>query len=149
LRIEHVGSTSVPGLGAKPVIDILLVVADSADEPAYVPILESAGYSLRIREPDWHQHRMLKGPDIDINLHIFSAGCPEIARMVSFRDWLRANAADRALYEQTKLDLARCEWADVQQYADAKTAVVGEIMRRISERQTQSPDRLSPNPAGS
>jgi GrpB-like predicted nucleotidyltransferase (UPF0157 family) len=51
LQIEHIGSTSVPGLAANPIIDILLVVADSSDEPAYVPILERASYSLRIREP--------------------------------------------------------------------------------------------------
>ncbi len=75
LGVEHAGSTSVPGLAAKPVIDLVLVVADSADEDAWLPALESAGYVLRIREPEWHQHRMLKGPDTDINLHVFSAGC--------------------------------------------------------------------------
>ena len=95
LRIEHTGSTSVPGLAAKPIIDILLVVADSSDEPAYVPILESAGYSLRIREPNWHEHRMFKGPAADINLHVFSSDCREINRILNFRDWLRSNAADR------------------------------------------------------
>jgi GrpB-like predicted nucleotidyltransferase (UPF0157 family) len=62
LQIEHIGSTSVPGLIAKPIIDILLVLGDSADEPSYVPALEAAGYVLRIREPDWHQHRLFKGP---------------------------------------------------------------------------------------
>src|SRR5438445_3523593 len=72
--VEHVGSTSVPGLIAKPIIDILLVVADSADEPSYVPALEAAGYVLRIREPDWHQHRLFKGPDTNINLHVFTQG---------------------------------------------------------------------------
>jgi GrpB-like predicted nucleotidyltransferase (UPF0157 family) len=149
LRIEHVGSTSVSGLAAKPVIDILLVVADSADEAGYMPSLESAGYRVVIREPDWHQHRMLKGPDADINLHVFSADCPEIDRMLAFRDWLRGNAADRTLYEQTKRDLARSEWADVQNYADAKTGIVGEIMRRIAQQPSRSPDRPSPNPAGS
>ncbi len=74
--LEHVGSTSVPGLAAKPRIDILLVVADSADEPAYVAPLEAAGYVLAIREADWHQHRLLRGPDADINLHVFSPGSP-------------------------------------------------------------------------
>jgi GrpB-like predicted nucleotidyltransferase (UPF0157 family) len=74
LRLEHVGSTSVPGLCAKPVIDILLVVKDSSDESAYVPALEKAGYLLRIREPEWFEHRLFKGPDTDINLHVFSLG---------------------------------------------------------------------------
>src|SRR3954454_14488033 len=73
-RIEHVGSTSVPRLIAKPLIDIVLAVDDSADEAAYVPALEAAGCVLRIREPDWHQHRMLNGPDTDVNLHVFSVG---------------------------------------------------------------------------
>ena len=149
LRIEHVGSTSVPGLAAKPVIDILLVVADSADEAGYARSLESEGYRVVIREPDWHQHRMLKGPDTDINLHVLSAGCPEIDRMLSFREWLRGNAADRILYEQTKRDLARDEWTHVQDYADAKTGIVGEIMRRIAQQPSRSPDQPSPNPAGS
>jgi GrpB-like predicted nucleotidyltransferase (UPF0157 family) len=130
LRIEHVGSTSVPGLAAKPRIDILLVVADSADEAAYVPDLEAAGYRLVIREPDWYEHRVFKGPDTDINLHTFTQGCVEIDRMLGFRDWLRTHPDDRALYEATKRDLAQRQWTYVQQYADAKTAVVEEIIAR-------------------
>jgi len=130
LSIEHVGSTSVPGLAAKPKIDILLVVADSADEQAYVPALEAAAYVLRIREPDWYEHRMLKGPGTDINLHVFSSGCPEIDRMLLFRDWLRSHAADRRLYERTKRELVRLNWKYTQNYADAKTAVVEEILAR-------------------
>ena len=127
-RIEHAGSTSVPGLVAKPVIDILLVVAHSADEEAYVPALQSAGYLLRIRETNWYEHRMFNGPDTEINLHVFSSGCPEISRMPLFRDWLRNNAADRELYARTKLALAQQEWEQVQDYADSKTAVVEEIL---------------------
>jgi GrpB-like predicted nucleotidyltransferase (UPF0157 family) len=129
-RLEHVGSTSVPGLAAKPRIDILLVVANSADEQAYVPALEAAGYVLCIREPDWFEHRVFKGPDTDINLHVFSQGCPEIERMLLFRDWLRNNASDRQLYERTKKELARQNWKYTQNYADAKTMVVEEILAR-------------------
>jgi GrpB-like predicted nucleotidyltransferase (UPF0157 family) len=128
LRIEHTGSTSVPDLVAKPIIDILLVVADSSDEAAYVPVLEGAGYVLRIREPDWHQHRMFKGPDTDVNLHVLSEGCPEIDRMLIFRDWLRSNASDRELYARTKRELVLRDWTYVQNYADAKTAVIEEII---------------------
>ena len=130
VRIEHVGSTSVPGLPAKPLIDIVLEVPDSADEAAYVPALESAGYVLRIREPDWYEHRLLKGPDTDVNMHVFGAGCEEVDRMLLFRDWLRANAGDRALYAERKRELAARQWKYMQQYADAKTAVVHEIMAR-------------------
>jgi GrpB-like predicted nucleotidyltransferase (UPF0157 family) len=106
MRLEHVGSTSVPGLTAKPIIDMCLVVEDSADEAGYLPMLEAAGYVLRVREEDWHQHRMFKGPAADINLHVFSAGCPEIERMLAFRDRLRGDRSARNLYDRTKQELA-------------------------------------------
>jgi GrpB-like predicted nucleotidyltransferase (UPF0157 family) len=109
---------------------VLLVVTDSADEPAYAPPLEAAGYVLRIREPDWHEHRVFKGPDTDINLHVFSSGSSEIERMLLFRDHLRTNISDRQLYEQTKRRLAKQEWKYTQDYADAKTEVVEEILAR-------------------
>ena len=133
LLIEHVGSTSVPGLAAKPKIDMLLVVANSADESAYVPALEAAAYVLKIREPDWYEHRMFKGPDTDINLHVFSSGCREIDHMLLFRDWLRSNESDRRLYERTKRELARNNWKYMQNYADAKTTVVEEILARAQK----------------
>jgi GrpB-like predicted nucleotidyltransferase (UPF0157 family) len=132
IAVEHAGSTSVAGLAAKPIIDIVLVVADSADEPNYVPALQAAGYVLRIREPDWHQHRMLRGSDPSLNLHVFSAGCPEVDAMLRFRDWLRTHDDDRDLYQRTKRELAGRDWTFMQDYADAKTAVVQEIMRRAS-----------------
>ena len=132
IRIEHVGSTAVPGLPAKPLIDVVLEVHDAADEAAYVPALESGGYVLRIREPDWFEHRLLKGPDTEVNVHVFTVGCEEVDRMLLFRDWLRENAADRELYAERKRELAGREWKYMQQYADAKTAVVLEIMARAS-----------------
>jgi GrpB-like predicted nucleotidyltransferase (UPF0157 family) len=130
LQLEHVGSTSVPGLSAKPIIDMLLAVADSANEDAYVPLLERAGFVLRIREPDWFEHRLLKSPEVDANLHVFSVGCSEIDRMLAFRDWLRGHEDDRLLYERTKRDLAARTWRHVQHYADAKSDVVRRIMAR-------------------
>ena len=131
-KLEHVGSTSVPGLAAKPLIDILLVVLDSSDESTYVPALESAGYSLHIREPHWFEHRMFTRSDMALNLHVFSIGCAEIDRMLAFRDHLRAHAGDRALYERTKRELASRRWKDVQNYADAKADVVQEILGRAA-----------------
>jgi GrpB-like predicted nucleotidyltransferase (UPF0157 family) len=130
LLLEHVGSTAVPGLAAKPVIDILLVVAEPADEDAYVPPLERAGYRLVIREPDWHEHRVLTGTEPRVNLHVHPPGSPEIARHLSFRDRLRADPADRELYERTKRQLAGREWTYMQQYADAKSEVVEAILSR-------------------
>ncbi len=130
VRLEHTGSTSVPGLAAKPIIDMTLIVPNSADEDTYVPQLEAAGYVLRIREPHWFEHRVLKGPDTNVNLHVFSPGSPELDRMVGFRDWLRTHDDDRELYERTKRELAAREWQYVQHYADAKTVVVEEIIAR-------------------
>ena len=130
VEIHHTGSTSVPGLAAKPVIDITLVVPDSSDEPAYVPDMEAAGYRLWIREPEWFEHRVFKGPDTNINLHVFSPGCQEIERMVGFRNWIRTHPEDRELYERTKRELSTRTWAYVQNYADAKTEVVEAIAAR-------------------
>jgi GrpB-like predicted nucleotidyltransferase (UPF0157 family) len=102
LSIEHVGSTAVPGLAAKPRIDIDLVVPDSADESSYLPALEGAGYFVVTREPGWHEHRVLKGPDTDVNLHVFSPDAPELQRHRRFRDWLRSHPDDRAQYGALK-----------------------------------------------
>ena len=132
LQLEHVGSTSVPGLCAKPIIDMLLVVKNSADETAYVPDLEEKGYTLHIREPDWFEHRLFKGPDTAIHLHVFSRGASEIDRMLLFRNWLRANDSDRDAYAQVKRSLARQQWRHVQDYADAKDSIVQEIMERAN-----------------
>lgn len=135
LLIEHVGSTSVPGLAAKPHIDILLAVADSSDEASYVPALEDAGYVLHIREPGWHEHRAFTGLETDLNLHVFSEGCVEIERMLRFRDHLRRNKTDRLLYERTKRELAQRTWKYGQHYADAKTTIVEEILARADTAQ--------------
>lgn len=132
LLIEHTGSTAVPGLAAKPIIDVALVVADSADEETYVPALQRAGYVLRLREPDWYEHRMLRTPEKTVNLHVFSRGCVEVDRMVAFRDRLRTNESDRLLYERTKRELATRKWKYGQHYADAKTSVIQEIIARAS-----------------
>ena len=130
LRIEHTGSTSVADLPAKPIVDMVLLVADSADEASYVPDLERAGYQLRVREPDWHEHRMLRDADPDVHLHVFSEGCPEVGRVLAFRDWLRKDQADRELYARTKMDLAQRDWTYMQEYANAKTQVVEGILAR-------------------
>src|SRR5688572_3111094 len=130
VRIEHVGSTSVPALAAKPIIDILVVVKDSADESAYLPQLEAAGYVLRVREPDWHEHRMFRTPGQDVHIHIFSQGCVEVTRLLVFRNRLRANVEDRRLYESVKRKLAKEEWPDMDAYARAKTEVVEQITAR-------------------
>jgi len=132
LELHHVGSTSVPRLSAKPVIDMVLVVERSAAESVYLPALAGAGYALRIREPDWFEHRLLRRELPEVNLHVFSSGCPEVDRMLAFRNWLREHDSDRSLYEQAKQALAQRKWQYLQHYADAKTAVIEEILLRAT-----------------
>jgi GrpB-like predicted nucleotidyltransferase (UPF0157 family) len=124
--IDHIGSTSVPGLAAKPIIDILVAVDDAEDEDAYLRPLENAGYALRVREPG---HRMFRTPMEDVHVHIWSERA-EIERHVAFRDWLRASGDDRRLYERVKRELAQREWSDTNEYAKAKNDIIGEIMSR-------------------
>ena len=95
-----------------------------------MPALEALGYVLKIREPDWFDHRLLKTPDAGVNLHVFTQGCEEIARMLAFRDWLRTHDDDRALYERTKQELAARTWKYMQNYADAKSEIVNAILSR-------------------
>jgi GrpB-like predicted nucleotidyltransferase (UPF0157 family) len=127
LGIEHIGSTSVPGLAAKPIVDVLLTVADVDDEPAYLPALESAGFLLRVREPG---HRMVRTPARDVHVHVYEPGRPEVRDYLDLRDWLRVDAEDRELYAATKRMLARQQWGDMNDYADAKTQVVQDILAR-------------------
>ena len=127
LDVEHIGSTSVPGLAAKPIVDVLLTVADVGDEAAYVPALESAGFLLRVREP---AHRMVRTPARDVHVHVYEPGRPEVRDYIDLRDWLRVDAEDRELYAATKRRLARQQWNDMNDYADAKTEVVHDLLTR-------------------
>ncbi|MBR7837180.1 GrpB family protein [Actinospica durhamensis] len=131
IRIEHVGSTSVPGLAAKPIIDIDLQVADSDDEDGYVPLLVPRGYHLVLREPWWNGHRMLNDADGRVNLHVFPAGAPEPLRHLLFRDWLRSHPDDRELYASTKRELAGSTAEDPEAYSLAKNTVIDDIYTRI------------------
>lgn len=139
--LEHVGSTSVLGLCAKPIIDMVLAVADSSDESSYVPALEARGFVLVIREPDWYEHRCLKFSDPDAHLHVFSSGCPEVDRMLAFRNRLRLDDVDRQLYEEAKRALASQTWKHVQNYADAKSEIVRMILERSKSNLGASDDR--------
>lgn len=130
LDVEHVGSTSVPGLAAKDIVDIDLTVPDSADEPSYVPALEAIGYVLTIREPSWHQHRCLTLPTPRVNLHVFGPDCPETIRHRMFRDWLRTHPDDRDTYEQAKRD-AVPGGGHVMDYNRRKQDVVRAIYDRM------------------
>ena len=133
LRVEHVGSTAVPGLPAKPIIDIDLTVADPDDESAYLPALEAAGFELRVREPWWYGHRVLRGVDPRCHVHVFGYDSPELVKHRIFRDWLRGNPDDRELYAEMKRQAAAAAVANGEhsmQYNARKQEVVREIYRR-------------------
>jgi GrpB-like predicted nucleotidyltransferase (UPF0157 family) len=136
LELHLVGSTSVPGLPAKPVIDVDLVVADSAEEQAYIPALEAQGFVHVAREPWWHEHRLLKHSDPSTNLHVFGPDCPEVIRQRMFRDWLIEHPDDRELYAEAKRAAAREMNARPgggtgMQYNHHKEPVVREIYDRM------------------
>ena len=130
LQIEHVGSTAVPGLAAKPIIDIVLVVADTTDEADYVSDLEAAGYVLHARDFHPTEHRLLTDLNRKVQVHVLTVGDPEVERMLLFRDRLRTHPRDRDIYERAKRELAARRWAYVQDYADAKSSVVEGIIDR-------------------
>jgi GrpB-like predicted nucleotidyltransferase (UPF0157 family) len=126
LLIEHFGSTAVPGLAAKPIIDLIVAVADPEDE-AVARALVSVGYELRVREPG---HRMFRTPQRDVHVHVWRESDPEIERCLRFRDRLRADPADRADYERLKRELATREWEDMNEYAQAKDELIAAINAR-------------------
>jgi GrpB-like predicted nucleotidyltransferase (UPF0157 family) len=130
LDIEHVGSTSVPGLAAKDVIDMNLTVADPRDEDKYVPALQRLGYVHTVREPSWHEHRCLRLDQPRVNLHVYGPDCPETIRVRMFRDWLRTHPEDRTLYEEAK-KAAIPGGGNVMDYNARKQDVIREIYDRL------------------
>jgi GrpB-like predicted nucleotidyltransferase (UPF0157 family) len=133
LQLEHVGSTSVLGLMAKPIIDIDLTVADPGREQDYVPALEQIGFRLVIREPWWYEHRALVNDEPRCNLHVFGFDSPEPVRHRIFRDWLRGNPAERDRYAEAKRQAASAANAageHVMQYNARKQQVIREIYHR-------------------
>jgi len=130
LTIEHVGSTAVSDLLAKPVIDIDLIVKEPSEENTYVPALARAGYDLTVREPSWYQHRMLRLEQPRVNLHVFGPGCPEHIRHILFRDWLREHPVDRKLYTDAKVE-ASVGVNTARDYNQHKQTMVREIYQRI------------------
>jgi GrpB-like predicted nucleotidyltransferase (UPF0157 family) len=131
ISIDHVGSTSVPGLPAKSIIDIDLLINDTADESGYVPALDGHGYRLVLREPWWYGHRMLVSPAEDVHLHMWPKDAPEPIRHRLFRDWLRSHPEDRELYAAAKRRLAQETVQHPGRYNLAKNDVIDEIYARI------------------
>jgi GrpB-like predicted nucleotidyltransferase (UPF0157 family) len=146
LGVEHVGSTAVPGLWAKPIIDVELIVADSAAEDDYLAALEAVGFTLAIREPEWEEHRLLEGTDPRSNVHVFSRDAVEPRRACAFRDWLQSHPEDRAAYGEHKVALAERRFADVTSYNNAKAGLIYEIYERIFAADSQHHHDPQPRP---
>ncbi|KAE8362779.1 grpb/dephospho-CoA kinase [Aspergillus caelatus] len=133
LSIEHVGSTSVPSLPAKAVIDVDVVVADPTAEDSYVPALEAAGFQFLLREPGWHDHRLFGSNEPYANIHIFGPNSAELIRHRLFRDWLRNHEDDRQRYADIKRQAAaasRLAGETVMEYNARKQPVVLDILQK-------------------
>lgn len=135
LALEHVGFTSVPGLDAKPIVDVDLTVADSADEAGYRAALEAEGFTLSLRERAWHEHRVFAHTRPRAHLHVWSPGCPEVVRHRLFRDWLREHPEDRAAYAAAKHGaverLNAADGGSGMDYNALKEPVIHEILDRV------------------
>ncbi|WP_374347195.1 GrpB family protein [Chitinimonas sp.] len=133
LQIEHIGSTAVPGLAAKPIIDIVVVVENAANESTYLAKLIEVGYQLRVREPDFFEHRMVRTQQRDVHIHIFSKGCIEIERYLLLRNYLRSNPDRRAEYQKIKKELAAQDWPDMNAYSEAKTEIIERLIHEARQ----------------
>lgn len=134
VEVHHTGSTSIPDLPAKDVIDIDLVVPDIRDEAAYVEPLEQAGFQFLFREPPWHGHRFfVSKSEPAVNLHVWGPDCPEVTRHLIFQERLLRCPEDKALYWEVKMDAARATreaGGDVLDYNLRKQSVIRQILRR-------------------
>jgi GrpB-like predicted nucleotidyltransferase (UPF0157 family) len=129
-RIEHIGSTAVENLAAKPIVDMLLIIPDPSDEGSYMPALRALGYQIRVREPDFHEHRMVRTPELDVHVHIFPDGSAEIDRYILFRDYIRSHEQSRREYEALKRKLSAEDWTDMNAYAAAKSDFIEGIINK-------------------
>ena len=143
IRVEHIGSTAVPGLAAKPIIDMQVAVPDPDQEEPLAAPLQRLGYEIRVREPG---HRMFRTLARDVHVHVWRAGGTDERRHLLFRDWLRHTREDRQRYEEVKRSLSARPWEDMNEYAAAKTAVIAELLER-AERWAATGEWAFPPPA--
>lgn len=136
IETAHSGSTGVPGLPAKDILDIDLTLKDVTDEESYVKPLEDAGFRFLLREPGWHQHRFFveDWPDAyHVNLHVWGPDSPEVIRHRIFRDWLLKTPSDLQLYAKVKreaADQAVIAGDSMMDYTQRKDKTIQEILER-------------------
>lgn len=130
LDIQHIGSTAVPGLPAKPIIDIGIAVADESVVTACVPELTALGYTYRGYRGSSQGHFFDLGPEHQLThyLHMLRHGDPGWWHYLRFRDYLRAHPLARDAYAQLKCDLAIQYAGDRAAYSAAKTTFVQDIL---------------------
>jgi GrpB-like predicted nucleotidyltransferase (UPF0157 family) len=128
LRIDHIGSTAVPGLAAKPIVDVQVSVPDMSAEEMYVPALERLGVQLRSRDDLHRFFRPFAGRPRDAHIHACPAGSEWERRHLLFRDYLRANRAACEVYAEAKREASQVWMDDGWAYTDAKSEVILNIM---------------------
>lgn len=131
--IAHVGSTSVPGLPAKNIIDIDVTVKDATDEATYVPALEAIGFQFFSRERHYYEHRLFISYSPHANLHVYCNESAEVIRHRIFRDRLRKSPSDRDLYAIAKIKASAATigaGGRMSQYTERKAGVIRQILRR-------------------
>jgi GrpB-like predicted nucleotidyltransferase (UPF0157 family) len=133
LRIEHVGSTSIPDLVAKPVIDIQISVADVDDTDAYRTPIEEQGFELRFIEPGHRYFRPPPGLPRDYQVHVCEAGSEWERVHLLFRDYLRAHPDVAVEYGRMKLRLAAQHKAERIAYNDDKSGFIDAVVRVAEE----------------
>lgn len=136
VTVHHIGSTAIPNISAKPVIDILLVVQDHADLDAKQAAMEALGYETRGASgiPGRRFFRRdNKDGDRTHQVHAFEAGSSQIARHLAFRDYMIAHPDIAQEYSELKQKLAAEHPNDIEAYMDGKEAFIQEIDRRAAE----------------
>ena len=134
-EIHHIGSTSVPGLKAKPLIDILPVVYDLQKVDQATPLMEAMGYEDKRDFGIAFRHFFCKRQERRThNVHIFEIGSPEIEKHLIFRDWMRTHEGDRREYAQIKQQLADQFPDDSMAYSLGKNKFIKDILQKVGYR---------------
>ena len=138
-RLEHIGSTAVPGLDAKPIIDIALCIPSLRSLKPWIRILASAGYVYKGEYGLPGRHFFVRGDPVTHHLHLVEKGCPHWAKWLLFRDYLRAHPDAAQRYNALKRRLATRYAHDRDAYTRAKTPFVARLLLRAEKAAVRHP----------
>lgn len=135
VSIHHIGSTSIPGMAAKPVIDIMPVVRSLAQVDAMTPVMIRLGYQPKGESGITGRRYFVKGSDElrTHHVHVYKPDHPEVARHLDLRDYLRAHAGEAERYARLKVELARQFPQEIDRYMAGKDGMIKDIIRRAAE----------------